>query len=184
MKPPYRITPIPEKNLLEEILQSQPGDEIVIGEDVSIIVKKTVEDAHTKPAIDTPRMETVVEDISDPEEDAKRDIENEDKIFNNDLHKCAFSKCPTPYSKYRKQDMAEYDGKLYCTIDCAEKFIKANNKQMRLEAEKTAAHKQNSDEKGWNDKHPKCIQCGTTRRKRFSGGTCTRCYFNPDNRKP
>ena len=30
--------------------------------------------------------------------------------------------------------------------------------------------------KVWNSKYEKCVECGTTERKHYSGGSCTRCY--------
>ena len=37
--------------------------------------------------------------------------------------------------------------------------------------------------KVWNSKYEKCVECGTTERKHYSGGSCTRCYTIRRNKR-
>lgn len=37
--------------------------------------------------------------------------------------------------------------------------------------------------KVWNSKYEKCVECGTTERKHYSGGSCTRCYTDRRNER-
>ena len=37
--------------------------------------------------------------------------------------------------------------------------------------------------KVWNSKYEKCVECGTTERKHYSGGSCTRCYTTRRNER-
>lgn len=37
--------------------------------------------------------------------------------------------------------------------------------------------------KVWNSKYEQCVECGTTERKHYSGGSCTRCYTTRRNER-
>lgn len=37
--------------------------------------------------------------------------------------------------------------------------------------------------KVWNSKYEQCKECGTTERKHYSGGSCTRCYTTRRNER-
>lgn len=39
----------------------------------------------------------------------------------------------------------------------------------------------NNVRKIWNSKYEQCKECGTTERKHYSGGSCTRCYTTRRN---
>lgn len=94
------------------------------------------------------------------------------------LLKCANMKCPWPSDEYQQQNMTEYDGKFFCSIDCAQAV---RGKVRADEAEDSTRDFippwVSKIVPPWHPKYDSCVKCHSKKKKHVAKGLCTTCYF-------
>lgn len=174
---PYKIQPIQKDNLYNIICTSQDGEIIYLNENTYVTIHREAKNAMLS-AIPLPYMDCSTQ--------VKLDVNHargqEPNTFG--LLTCANPKCKWPGDEYQKQNMTEYDGKFFCSIDCAQ----AVRGKVRFDE----ADKEEVSEAGtsdfippwaskysppWHPKYDACVTCHSTKKKHVAKGLCTTCYF-------